>query len=212
MPYDRPLERRAGTSDPLSSQHRSRDGADSVAAPVGIRPVPGLLRGGTLLRSPGPGPTGVGGDVVNPMNDAGRAMVKHALEFLTMAQNAVAQAIPLATSPELFGQAMAMLAPARGYVDSARSLLEQGLELQGRIQRGAPPGGSVGQDGLPMDEGDWLQVRLNLGVIAQQLAAPNPAGAGALHAQLIQLVTDCHQAMVTDQIRETQRRVAQMGS
>jgi hypothetical protein len=219
MPYERTGDRRDGTHLPLASHSAvgpSRDVADPTTDAVGLAPVPGLLGGGTLLRTPGPGQT----DTQDPNQDAadkaiknaGRTLVTQARQHLDTATRAILDMIPLAHSPFTVGQAMPLLGQAQSHMSIVQNLLDEGLAMQGRIQRGAPPGGSIGPDGMPMNEGEWLQIRLKVKALSLQIAAATPQTAATLHPQLVQLSIEWQQAIAADQMRAVLARVPQPAS
>jgi len=218
MPDQRAIDRRGGSRIQLGS-HRattpSRD-TDPTTDTVGLTPVNGLLHGGTPLRTPKSGPTGVQGSpdetVDAVMKKAGRDMVEQACMHIETAATTVAGVIPLAASPFTLAQATPQLATARAYLGMAQNLLEQGLAMQGLIQKGAPPGGSIGPDGMPMDEGEWVQIRVRLQVLTSQLDGADARMAAALHPQLLQLLIDCRLAIADQRVREMLARTTQSGS
>jgi len=177
--------------------------------------VNGLLHGGTPLRTPKPDSTdvqGSNGEIVDAVTKkAGRDLVEQACTHIETAANIVAETIPLAATPFTFGQATAQLATARGVLGMAQNLLEEGLAMQGLIQRGAPPGGSIGPDGLPMNEGEWLHIRIRLQVMTVQLDGAQAQMAAVLQPQLLQLLIDCRTAIASERARKALARATQSG-
>lgn len=143
----------------------------------------------------------------------GRSLVDQALNLLQTAQSTLTGAIPLApmvaVQPHMAATVVGILAPVLGQVQSARAMLDQGLALQGRIQKGAFPGASIGKDGMPLDEGGWKAVRLQLIQIETHLTmlVANPLAAAGLvaqlHHQLMMVVVSSRHEIIHEQIAES---------
>lgn len=143
---------------------------------------------------------------------AGIQIVEQAVTMLETAQSTIAGAIPLAamaaTRPQTDGAVAGILTQVLGQVSQARGMLDDGLALQGRIQKGAPPGASIGKDGMPLNEGGWKKVRLQIMQLEMLLTAQAgnpfvPVGLVAqMQHQIMMAVIACRKQIANDQIAD----------
>lgn len=154
----------------------------------------------------------VQGEAARARKEAGSQIVEQAVTMLETAQSTIAGAIPLAamaaTRPQTAGAVAGILTQVLGQVSQARGMLDDGLALQGRIQKGAPPGASIGKDGMPLNEGGWKNVRLQIMRLEMMLTAQagNPFAPAGLIAQMqhqiMMAVIACRQQIAKDQIAD----------